>query len=352
MDIRKTSFFEAPDFYLSDWEGVNRTLDSVKVGEVWEIGRSQGGHPIRAVAYGAKEPMTHSTPFHASRSGGHPEDYYDPAQRTKPVFTVISSYHAAEIEGCVSCMNLISIMETGADLRGRRWDALREVASAMRVVMVPLAQPDGRIRIGIRNLLGGTVEDLYYYGQGVRKNGEILWWPECFRTQPLPLEEMTFIGGYYNDAGVNLGSDRFFAADMAPETRALFDLVADETPDCTILLHSCEEGPFFTGPDSCIPQAYQFRQTAIAAIVGERHRRDGLKPELDRVIKTGPRGSFNLQGALYTISGTLPLLLEFPHGLEQKPFTFDEILDVGLTMFEEVMRFGLTYGFRPPDHLT
>ena len=51
----------------------------------------------------------------------------------------------------------------------------------------------------MRNVIGGTVDDLYYYGQGVRKGGEILRWPECKRMQPIPLDEMEFLGGYYND---------------------------------------------------------------------------------------------------------------------------------------------------------
>jgi len=349
MEIRKASFFEAPDFYLSDWKGVNRFLDGVTVGEVWEIGRSEGGNPIRAVAYGAKEPLTRSSTYSSAIAAGHPEDYYDPSQRTKPVFVIISTIHGAEIEGCVGCVNLASIMETGADLRGRRWDALREAASAMRIVLVPLAQPDGRIRCQIKNLLGGDQDDLYYYGQGVLKeSGEILRWPACKRMQPLPLNKMSFLGGYYNDAGVNIQHDDFFSAEMAPETRALLDLVRNETPDCFMTLHSCEEGPFFTGPDSLIPQAYQYRQAEIAALVGERHRQEGLKPETDRVAKPGPTGGFYLHTALHNACGALPLLVELPHGLAEKPFTFDEILDINLTLFDEVIRFGLTYGFRPP----
>ena len=46
-------------------------------------------------------------------------------------------------------------------------------------------------------------------------------------------------------------------------------------------------------------------------------------------------------------TGTLPLLFEFPHGLEMKPFTFDELLDVGLSLFEEVMRYGVNCRYRP-----
>jgi len=346
MDIRNPSFFEAPDFWISDYDDVNAYLDTLRLGCVYEIGTSERGRPIRAVAYGEREPIQRSATYSSAVAAGHPEDFFDPAKREKPVLVILSTIHGAEIEGCVTCLNFANVMEMSTDLRGRRWDALREVASGLRVVLVPLAQPDGRIRSAVRNLLGGTVDDLYYYGQGVlKKTGKILRWPECKRMQPVPLEEIAYLGGYYNDAGVNIQHDDFFGPQMAPETRALIDLVRDETPDCFMTLHSCGAGPFFTGPDHFIPQAYQYRQAQIAAVVADRHRRDGLRP--GGSPKTGPTGGFYFHTALHHTSGALPLLFEFPHGLEMKLFTFDEILDIGLSLFEEVMRFGMTYGFRP-----
>ena len=345
MEIRNPSFFEAPGFWPSGWEDVNAYLDTLKVGRVREIGRSEGGHPIRAVEYGEVEPVERTATLSAAVAAGHPESFFDPKQRKRPVLVILSAIHAAEIEGTVTCLNFASVMETGMDLRGRRWDALREAASGMRVVLVPLAQPDGRIRSPVKNLIGGSVDDLYYYGQGVMKSGEILRWPACKRMQPIPLEEMAFLGGYYNDAGVNIQHEDFFAPRLAPETRALIDLVREETPDCAMTLHSCGNGPYFTGPDAFIPEAHQYRQAQISSVVTERHRRDGLRP--GGRPKAGPRGGFYFQTALHHTSGALPLLFEFPHGLEMKLFAFEEILDIGLSMFEEVMRFGGTYGFRP-----
>ena len=100
-----------------------------------------------------------------------------------------------------------------------------------------------------------------------------------------------------------------------------------------------------TGPDNFIPEAYQYRQAQIAAIVADRHRRDKLRP--GGGPKTGPNGGFYFHTALHHTSGALPLLFEFPHGLEMKLFTFDEILEIGLSLLEEVMRYGIMYGFRP-----
>jgi len=194
MDIRNPSFFEAPDFWISDYDDVNAYLDTLRLGCVYEIGTSERGRPIRAVAYGEREPIQRSATYSSAVAAGHPEDFFDPAKREKPVLVILSTIHGAEIEGCVTCLNFANVMEMSTDLRGRRWDALREVASGLRVVLVPLAQPDGRIRSAVRNLLGGTVDDLYYYGQGVlKKTGKILRWPECKRMQPVPLEEIAYL---------------------------------------------------------------------------------------------------------------------------------------------------------------
>jgi len=345
VDVRNPSFFEAPDFWVSGWEGVNAFLDDLGEGRVYEVGRSEGGRPIRAVAYGEKEQVERTATPSAAVAAGHPASFFGEKPRSKPVLLIPSAIHAAEIEGTVTCLNFAHVMETGADLRGREWSALRDAASEMRVVLVPLAQPDGRVRSPVRNLIGGSVDDLYYYGQGVWKSGEILRWPDCKRMQPIPVAEMAFLGGYYNDAGVNMQHEDFYSPDLAPETRALIDLVRDEVPDAFLTLHSCSSGPFFTGPDRYIPVSHQYRQAQISTLVSERHRRDGLRP--GGGPKRGPTGGFYLHTALHHASGALPLLFEFPHGLADKPFTFDEILDIGLSMLEEVMCFGKAHGFRP-----
>ncbi|MEW6751814.1 MAG: M14 family zinc carboxypeptidase [Candidatus Latescibacterota bacterium] len=345
MEIRNPSFFAAPGFWPVTWEEVNAYLDGTRAGRVWEIGRSQGGHPIRALGYGLPEPQPRRTTYSGAIAAGHPEDFYDPRQRRRPVLLVFSAIHAAEIEGTAACLNFAHVMETGQDLRGRRWDELRQLAQEMRVVLVPLAQPDGRIRIPVRNLIGASEDDLYYYGQGVFRDGRILRWPECKRTQPVPLAEMEFAGGYYNDAGINIQHDDFFAADMAPETRALIDLVRSEMPDCFLTLHSCGSGPFIIAPENLISPRCQLHQVQLAALVADRHRRDRLRP--GGGTHTEASGGFYLHTALHHTCGALPLLFEFPHGLQTKPFTFEEILDVGLSLFEEVMRYGLSCRYGP-----
>jgi len=336
---RRESYFQAPTFWKADWTEVNAYLDQVKKGTVWPIGRSQGGRTIRALAYGAREPIARKCNLSTAQLTGRLEDFFDPAQRTRPVVAILSTVHGHEVEGCVASLNLAHLLETGADLRGRAWPELRALAAGMRVVIVPIAQADGRVRSAVRNLVGGTFEDMLYYGQGQPRDPEATptlrdW---CLRTHPVPLDSMVFLGGYYNDAGVNMDAEDFFSSHVSPEARSLIDLVRDETPDCFLVLHTHGPGPWIASPNASVSPRVQQHQARIGQLVAERHERDGLRPKW-RPAKS-PLGYFNLPTALHHVCGGLPLAFEFPHGLAKEPYTFDEILDIGLTMFEEVFRY-------------
>jgi len=345
MDTRNPAFFEAPQFWKSDWAEVNEFLDLLTTGHAWEIGRSQGGRPIRAVSYGEREPIERKTSLASAQLARRTDRFFDPDKRSKPVVAIISTIHGAEVEGCVSCVNLMELLENGADLRGRRWDALRELASEMRVVIVPLAQPDGRIRSRVRHLVGATLEELVYYCHGAPKDpgGERVTWEWFLERHPVAVERMDFLGGYFSDAGVNIDLDDFFSSHKAPETEALLNLARHETPDCVLILHTHAPGPFISQPNAFVPPHYQYHQAQIGALVADRHTRDGLRPAWRPAKGPGEIAYFNLPTALHHVSGALPLAFEFSHGAITHPFTFDEILDMGLSMFEEVMRYVVTW---------
>ena len=71
MEIRQQSFFEAPPFWLVDWEGVNGFIDGLERGQAWTVGHSAGGLPIRAVAYGQREELVRRTTFSGAVAAGH-----------------------------------------------------------------------------------------------------------------------------------------------------------------------------------------------------------------------------------------------------------------------------------------
>ena len=82
----------------------------------------------------------------------------------------------------------------------------------------------------------------------------------------------------------------------------------------------------------------------IAISVMSRQMRENLRP-FHRVNLRQSK-AFILQDILYMASGALPLLYEFPHGCENIPFTHEEIIDLGLTLFEEIMSYGKETRFK------
>jgi hypothetical protein len=95
--------------------------------------------------------------------------------------------------------------------------------------------PDGRARLPIDTLIDVSYEQLVYYMQGTWKDGTFCKRPDCKAVYPIK-DDSDFLGSYFNDDGVNLMHDNFFAP-MARETSALLGLADAEAPDFTVLLH-------------------------------------------------------------------------------------------------------------------
>jgi hypothetical protein len=334
-----------PSYWITSNEAVASYLDkTARKGGVFVAGRSAGGREILAYEFGEKSGAAPKTSLSSACAAGCPEAFLCPEARMRPSLFIYSTIHGAETEGCASLINLINILERGADLRGREWPGILSAAEKLRLLIVPLAQPDGRARVTPESMVGGTLKDFVYYARGEWADGTPVEYPLLKTLMPLPLDKIKFLGGYFNDKGVNIQHDDFFG-DIQPETQALIKLAHDERPDCVLACHACEADPGFSGPDLCVNESCRGLQAQIAAVVLARQLKEGLRPF--------PRPNLNachyfyLQDILHMASGALPLLYEFPHGLVNAPFTHDEIIDIGLTLFEEVMSFGLIYGFHP-----
>jgi hypothetical protein len=334
--FKKESFWPVTDEEMKDLAG--------KFGfDCWEFGSSAGNRPMLAMALGDKEEMIQRTTYSGALQAKHLEDYLRPREQ-KQVIMVVSTVHGVEVEGCAVLGNLMSISATGVDLKGKAWPILHELIKYFRLVLVPIGNPDGRVRSKIRNLKGGTAMDLYFYGQGVKKDGSILTWPDCKRDHPIVLDQMEYLGGYYNDKGENIMTDDIFAGGGSAELASVFNLVRAERPDYFLNFHSCGAGPFFTSPYVGMPPAYLHRYSQIASVVAQRLHKEGLRPN---EIKTDESAAFTLIPAVQALSGAMSMLFEFPHGLNSKPYELEEIVDIGLYLFEEILMFGSRFHFRP-----
>ena len=136
--------------------------------------------------------------------------------------------------------------------------------------------------------------------------------------------------------------DEFFVP-MGPEAPAILRVALKEGPDVAVSLHSHGSAPAVLRP-AYVPMEVQEQARRLAiqhnALLAERGLPHGgvfeAKPEDGKVPQP-----FNLTSALYHISGALAFTHECPHGIVGEKMcdvSFDEILDIQLTLYEAMMR--------------
>ena len=151
-----------------------------------------------------------------------------------------------------------------------------------------------------------------------------------------------WLGCYFNDNGVNPMHDEFFAP-MSPEAPAILKVAMEEGPDVAVSLHSHGSAPAVLRP-AYLPIEVQQKVRDLAVehntLLAERSLPHGglfdAKPEDGEVPSP-----FNLTSALYHVSGAMAFTHECPHGISGEKMcdvTFDEILDIQLTLYEVMIR--------------
>ena len=336
----------APDFYRTSLTAIDAMLKTVSRGTVREIGRSVGGRPIHAVAYGEFEPVKHAANLSSALAGRKPEAFFGEGERQKQVLLITSAIHGGEMESIAAVLNLISLMETGKDLRGQEWPELVASAERLRLVIVPCLNPDGRGRIPVDDPTIWTEAEFEKYRHGLHADGSFIRWPACKHVHPRDPKVDGFLGGYFNDAGVNPLHGVPFSPEIAPETHAGLALAVAETPDMLLDLHSCENGPFCIAGDRFLPQSYNWRAHYFDGFY-RRALWDKMKIE-PSAAGAGFEGALTFPAACFHYSGALPLIFEGADGAhEGSRYTYAEILDSYLVLFEALMTAGVHGGFKP-----
>ncbi|MDA0712278.1 MAG: M14 family zinc carboxypeptidase, partial [bacterium] len=306
--------------------------------DVWNYERGRG------------KPIARTSNYSAARGSNDARSYLGRQRKGyRQTLLLVGGVHGMEVEAIAGLVNLLHILEGGKDLRGRPWPAIRRFADRLRLLIVPLANPDGRARTRIPSLVGLTAQDQAYYGQGMWKDGSLITWLGSKEFMPLPLDKVIFSGGYPNDDGVNLMHDVSPAGCLATETRALMALAETEIIDACLNMHSYPFGPALLPHDKFCPAANYPHTHILAKRVHHRLHQSDLRPLKipDRNYRPQPDGSFNMGSAMHHASGCLSLCLESPHGLVECPYTYEELLDIQLLTIEETMRFGVEERFCP-----
>ncbi len=341
-----------PEFWVSTLDGVELFLrDHVVRGTVEVIGYTAGGRPIRAVFYGKPRAGKGTTTFSGALGAGDVRAYYGPEGERK-VYMAIAGVHGGEFEGIAGAVNLLSAVETGKDLRGKEWPELAAAVKGLdRLIVVPVANPDGRARVPLRmgRWRGSDETVSEYLNTGGWPDGKIIGWPACKRYIPLDFSTTQFPGGYPNDAGVNIMHDDFFGT-RQPETDALLELTARERPDLILNMHTGAVFPLMHRP---------FAEPVLMPVFDALFRRvqgklalEGLQETTDpaaegdakRVAASSP---YNLDTALNLNCGALSVVIESPHHAystakrDGKPvvFTPGDLVTAQLICHQEAMKF-------------
>lgn len=239
---------EIPSYWKSTLEDIKEAMQNVTRGRVSVIGYSAGNRPIYMVEYGEASPHVQLANYSSALGAKQLEVY---KKNPQPCILLYAATHGAEFEGTVSMLNLISLFETGADLRGEKDELLASWPQRAHLMLIPCMNPDGRARVGVKSVVGMTIGEFRRLAQGVWKDGTTCDWPDCKKYHPIK-EYVSFMGGYFNDDGVNLMHDNFFVP-MAPETQHLMRICSENAPDFVLSFH----GHAGCGGGSLIPAVFE-----------------------------------------------------------------------------------------------
>ena len=312
-----------PNFWITDLSDIDAFLEcQIKKGTVETIGHSAGGRPIKAFCYGEPRGEQGTTTFSGSLGFKNVRAYLG-RNADKKVYMAMGAVHGSEYEGIVGIINLLSVLETGADLKGKTWPDITAAAEALdRLVIIPVVNVDGRARLPIRmQIHRGANRDVHsYLTIGAWADGSLIYWPKCKEFIPLDIDQTQFLGAYPNDAGVNIQHDDFMGRPQ-PEPRALFDLAARERPDLILNMHTGAppqnyyqrmHRPFIEGAlDPMFEALYQRTHTRLTL----EDLQGSNDPELESRIPQKRSFAYNLDTALNLHCGALAVLIEAPcHG--------------------------------------
>ena len=336
---------EKPDFWKTELNEQDTILNSVKRGNARIIARSAGNRNIYVVEYGEKQDFGRTANYSSACGAGNAKYYADKTGK-KPVIFLIGAVHGAELEGTCALLNLINMIETGKDFRGNKNTFLSDCIDHCRLLIVPIANPDGRSR-GIPALMHGlSYEEFRHYSQGRWKDGSLCEWPDCKTIHPIK-DHVSFLGAYYNDDGINLMHDNFFGK-MANETKALFDIAEAEAPDFTAHFHGGGNSLNVILDTAYVPLFIKEKIHVLGSRIKTEAGKHNILTDETKILQDDhfPPRSFNLVSAMHHFCGTVSFCYESNQGINNHKtgetiFSPEEILELHYILFEQTIKYAL-----------
>jgi hypothetical protein len=343
-----------PSWWRSREPEIAGIIHDCRLGPIQQFATSPGRRPVHAVFYGSPEyHLRGHANFNSAIAAGSERHYWRRQERQRPVLMIVAGMHGHETEGMVAATSLLRIAEQGIDLLNKPQPTLQEKLARLRLVVVPLLNPDGRARVPYDGLVGIPTHEMHRVGQGTRPDGSAHGWPACKAVHPMREEFVGSLGGYFDDAGVNYAHDEFFCP-MSPVTTALMRLVVEEAPDILLNLHSHECHPAVL-PLHSVPLTTCRLLSDFTRSLYARYSTANIPHQSQSVdtTKTGGIGHFNVTSAFFHAGAALPVTFESPHCTidpywSPLPGGYMQILELHHLLFETAADYLLAKGGSSP----
>lgn len=320
-----------PDWWLCRPEEIVALCESVRRGESRVIARTAAGFPVHAVFYGDFDDAPRPSNWSAAGSSGTYKSYYGEPEKQTIVWA--TGFHGAEPEGVVATLNMIRMLETGQDFRGRSYPRILELLDHYRIVFLPCVNMDGRA-ISPDHLMGTDKATFRRACQGEWPDGRPIEWRESKEYFPLPLDRVKHPGGYPNAEGYNIMHDATPGNIRTAEARAVLELVERHAVDFFLNGHSCEGKPFMIMPSEINYQVLVRRGIELADEINGRLAAAGLREGRPR---KAPSRTLNFNNLVSMTSGGLALTLECNSWAE----SFDDMVEPNFIALETILEAGL-----------
>lgn len=336
-----------PKYYKTSLTNIENTVKSVKKAAVKTLCFSAGGRQVYMFSYGVENVFNRTANLSSALGGKNKCCFADKTSTNYvPTLLLVGCIHGGEFEGTAALLNLINIIESGCDLAGKEFFDLESLCDKINLLIIPCINPDGRSHIPFDSFVGKSFNDLRYYNQGTWADGTLCGWPECKQKHPIK-DYVDYLGGYFNDDGVNLMHDNFFGK-KANETEALFQVCEQYVPDFTVLLHggtNCKN--HILGP-AYAPLAIKQTVADFEQILKRNCQEKELElytpnTNFDYGENKNPPVSFNLPSALTQLCGEPCVTYESNQGLADYPngrgYSCDEIYNHHLILFKSLIEY-------------
>jgi len=281
--------------------------------------------------------------------GAKDRKYFADKTGKKPVIFIIGAEHGDELEGTVAILNWIKMIETGTDFKGETIPYLRDCINDCRLLLIPIANPDGRARMTIDTLVGVDMDTFLHFAQGRWHDGTFCRHLGGKSVHPIK-NAVSHLGSYYNDDGINIAHDDFFGK-MASETQVLFDIVKREAPDFTLHIHGATTIKHEIECANYTPRPLKELVQELKYKVRDEADRQGLKGKTltNQIRNEDNSPPFALYSAIHHACGTLSITVESNQGvlppedhvLEDSWETMmdeDEIMRMQYILYEQTIR--------------